>query len=697
MREVLRRGRSGFCLLLLLMVPAGAAHAAFCRTVAACADALPSGGCALENPASWSCGRVPRLGDTWVINSGHTARVSGGDPFIGSAGTINGTLEFSADPDDRSPSGFSDLNVRCEAGTTLYISPGGTLRLRKGDRLRFDSSNLATCVLSVQDGGRLDIQGSVWQTAIAAGGVEASIDPLLCGPTSSGRTYRLTLDSLPAGATDASLEGRRIVFQSGRAVTRQYEIVAASVAASSVSVCVDLDDAWSFGQRLTPHATLGARDRPPVRHPMPSAGPSEACLETPGQPAAYGCCTGLGTGDCLEALPEPGDAVAVVEDAWVEERSGFRGVTLMGPFTGNDPLPTLRAMNFGQRPGAFKSPYSAVAFTGKRAGQAMPPFEYNNIHDQSGFAPVLYHGVQNAVFRWNAVHDDGPRATPTQAGIYVVQSEPDRGACGCGADDIVIADNVLYRTVGNAITAGAFGGATRNHRMTVTRNLVYQGCTVGSGECNGIEMDVCDDCSVIGNVVYDVGVNVNGGSIGMGINIDDVNQRNVVLDNWLVNLGSDGIRSSADTTATHNYVSHTWRESASYGRYYGNLFRDAWLGAADGWGMVHGPGAAEGNVLLGLEDDLVDRLPCAGGAACARYGFYLPGSIPGTDPIVLEDNLVIGLASIYTGAAVYLPQGDPPARDVTVRHLTFDNRGRHQPSCKRAVRDAVDVYATPSP
>src|SRR5213075_490939 len=198
---------------------------------------------------------------------------------------------------------------------------------------------------------------------------------------------------------DATLAGRRIVFQSGRAVTRQYEIVSASVALSSVTVCVDLDDAWSLGQRLAPHATLGARTLPPVRHPQPAAGPSEACLESPGQPSAFGCCTGPGTGDCVEALP------------------------------------TIRGLNFGQRPGPFRSPYAAVQFTARRAGQVMQPFEYNNIHDQSSFAPVLFGGVQNSTFRWNAIHDDGARATPTQSGLYLVQSEPERGACGCGAND----------------------------------------------------------------------------------------------------------------------------------------------------------------------------------------------------------------------------------------------------------------------
>ena len=44
-------------LLLLLIVPTGVAHAAYCQTVAACADTLPAAGCALEDPATWSCGR----------------------------------------------------------------------------------------------------------------------------------------------------------------------------------------------------------------------------------------------------------------------------------------------------------------------------------------------------------------------------------------------------------------------------------------------------------------------------------------------------------------------------------------------------------------------------------------------------------------------------------------------------------------
>ncbi|HKQ97827.1 MAG TPA: thrombospondin type 3 repeat-containing protein [Candidatus Polarisedimenticolia bacterium] len=698
MRVARMRAIVAFCAGTLPLLAANEARAATCLSAPACANNLPAHGCRLEEPTSWTCGHVPRPGDTFLVRAGHTVRVGPGDPFITSHGYIDGTVEFSEAPEDRDASGFADLNIHCVDGYAVHVERGGTLRMRKGDRLRFDSTNGYTCILTIDDGGILDIQGSVSGTSVAADGVEASIDPLLCGPASSGRTYRLTLDSLPPGASDSTLAGRRIVFQSGKAVTRQYEIVAADVAASTLTVCVDLDDAWSLGQRLTPHAVLGPRDQLPAKHPQPSPGPSEACLG-PGQPSAYGCCTGPGTGTCVEALPAPGDLVAVVEDAWVEERSGFRGVSIGGSANGNDPLPTIRALNFTQRPGAFKGLYPALMFTALRPGLSLPPFEYNNIHDQSGFAPVIFKGVQNSVIRWNAVHDDGPRATSTQAGIYVIQAEPWRDACDCGSDGTVISDNILYRTVGNAICAGAARGTPSNQAMRVTRNQVFQGCTTGSTECNAIEVDTCDDCLIEDNLVYDFGVTDGTHRLGIGINIDPANVDSVVADNWVVNVLGSGINASETTTSTHNYVSHTRRESASAGRYFGNLFRDAWLGQTDGWGVVTAPRRASGNILLGLEDDLLSVAPCASGTACPAYGFYLTDYLDdAAAPILLEDNLVMGLASFGDGAAVHLPKMYPPGADVQVRHLTFDNRGRQAPlGCKRAVRDDVDAYATPSP
>jgi hypothetical protein len=105
-----------------------------------------------------------------------------------------------------------------------------------------------------------------------------------------------------------------------------------------------------------------------------------------------------------------------------------------------------------------------------------------------------------------------------------------------------------------------------------------------------------------------------------------------------------------------------------------------------------------GNVLIGLEDSLTSQLACTTAGLCANYGFYLNSwTMPGAGPVRIEDNVVIGLSAKFEGAAVYVPQPSPPAFDIEVRHLTFDNRGRHLLACKRAVRDAVDQYATPAP
>jgi hypothetical protein len=190
-------------------------------------------------------------------------------------------------------------------------------------------------VIRVSDGGILDIQGSITTTTIQAGGVAAGIDRTLCGPASSGRFYTLDLEEMPPGAADRDLVGRRLVFQSGKAVARQYEIVGADVARRSLTVCVDLDDAArGLGQRLTPHAPLARTALPIARHSQPAAGPSSACLAGTNNPEAYGCCTGAGTGFCVEALPAGGDQVAIVRDAWIQETFGTQGVAIAGLLAG---------------------------------------------------------------------------------------------------------------------------------------------------------------------------------------------------------------------------------------------------------------------------------------------------------------------------------------------------------------------------
>jgi Thrombospondin type 3 repeat len=696
----LRRAAFLFASFLVFLALGAPAFAAQCRTTATCAATDTNPGCNLGVSTSWTCGHVPRTGDTWDVLPGHAAVVETPAPTLGGLGTLHGTLYFDAAATGRDGSGFRNLDIVCSAGEEITIARGGALRLRRSDRIRFASGLGDPCVVRVNDGGLLDIQGSIWPTRIEADGVTAGIDPSRCGLRGSGRFYSLVLESLPPDAAERDLVGRRLVFQSGRAALRQYEIVDADVTRRTATVCVDLDDnARGLGQDLTPHAALARGPLPAARHSQPAAGPSSACQAGLNQPEAYGCCTGEGSGFCAEALPAGGDAVAIVQDAWIQETSGTRGIALAGLGDGIDPLPVIRGLNFAPQPADAAMNYAAIDFRAKRPGQSMPPFEYNNVHDQNGLAPVMFRGVENAEFGWNAIHDDGPHAVPTQAGLYIIQWESSSGGCPCPAGGNLVHDNVVYRTVGNLIDVGAAGSAVRASGNRVVHNLAYQGCTLGTLECGGIEVDTCDGCEISGNVVYDMFAAVGTVSLGTGIAVDKTNQANVVSDNWIVNLGSFGISAAHSTAITRNYVSHTRRSSGEYGRYYGNLLKNSWLGFQDGSGIVSSPTSAQGNFLIGVEDGIAASATCRPGNFCARSGFFMQHNVAAAQPtpVLLQDNVVVGMGGDAYGGAVFLPAQFPADYDVTIEHLTFDNRERTNGSGQRAVRDDVGAYGPGPP
>src|SRR5439155_25156134 len=135
----------------LLCVTAAEARAATCTTVGACTSAAA---CDWNAPGTWTCGHVPSRGrlDTCVIAANTTVILSTDALNCGST-TINGTWVFDEAPGGRDANGYRTFKV----GGDITGNAGGTLRMRAGHRLGFDTVG-APRVFTVNDGFNLDVQ-----------------------------------------------------------------------------------------------------------------------------------------------------------------------------------------------------------------------------------------------------------------------------------------------------------------------------------------------------------------------------------------------------------------------------------------------------------------------------------------------------------------------------------------------------------
>jgi hypothetical protein len=670
------------------------ARAAVCRTTAVCTPAAP---CDWNSPASWTCARVPtKKHDTCLITAG-TAVVLRTDGLDCGSITVNGSWTFDPSPAGRDANGFRTFTV---AGD-IDANAGGALQLRAGHRLAFDTAT-APRVLSVDDGFILDVQGQVEVTSIAALADEPA-NPSDCGSGAPGREYWIT----PVSGASAAHKTGRVVFLSGRARNRHMEI--RRVGAGGFGVCTDTTDAASGsdttgGQRLTPHADrnafctaagspsaccTGARrgdcpDTPVSRHSTPAPYAVSACT-APRLP--YACCTGAGTGTCSGAIPAVGDDIAIVYDAWIYQGAGTNGYMIVGDLgLGNEPMPTLKAVNIANAgvPTAINA--SAVEFRAK-PGIPTPDLEYVNFHD---YAPdidgIRYHDVRNWTVRWSAIHDVTPNTQretqATLAAAPLTQS----------ADDVAFEDNIFYRTQGVGPHLNE-GGALPATGCSFLRNLMFDSCLSGIYECGGMQGDNCTGGEAAYNVLYDY---YNGGfqeAIAFTFGMSGIGAS--THHNWVVNAGwGPGVSASdpqlvQSAAMTHNYVSHVAGDGGEGGSYFSNVIRNFGLAEPRIASGLVSPIRAMGNYVLGVESGIQSSTDCTGSSRCGRVGIhYVKGPANNNrKPTIALDNVVTALASYpdlwgLDGRCVefdgydFAGEGDLDVDwDATVTHLTCDGRG----------------------
>ena len=676
---------------LLLSFLAVEARAATCATIAACTSTAP---CDWNTPGTWTCGHVPARAkhDACVITANTTVVLSTDDLDCGGT-TIDGTWVFDESPVGRDLNGYRTFTV----GGDLTGNAGGALRMRAGHRLAF-SAVTAPRVFMVNDGFNLDIQGQVHEAAIAALADDPA-NPVDCGQGAPGREFTITPDS---GEPVAHRTGR-VVFLSGRARNRQFEI--RRITAGGFSVCTDTVDATSGndrsgGQRLTPHANRNAfctaagqpsacctgmnRGNCPAtplsRHSEPAPYAVSACT---GPKIPYACCTGAQTGTCTGAIPAIDDRIAIVYDAWIFQNAGSNGYRILGDLTsGNDPMPTFKAVNIANAgtPAGFTT--SAVEFMTK-AGAATPDLEYVNFHD---YAPqidgIRYYDAHDWSVRWSAFHDVTPNTQgDTNSTLAAV-------SWNRSADNVAYVDNIFYRNqgVGAHLNENAFLPATG---CKFLRNLLFDSCLAGINECGGLQADDCRGGEAAYNVVYDY--NAGGSPAWLGFTLGMGGVGASLHHNWVVN-SSFGPTSLQGAGLTHNYVSHMVADGGEGGSYFSNVIRDYGLGQTGvATGIVNAIKAA-GNYILGVESSIQSSADCTGNNHCGRIGIrYIKASDNNNRTATTAlDNVVVSLASYpgfggdgrcveFDGFNLSGGGGLDADWDARVEHLTCDGRAPSVP------------------
>ena len=651
--------------LLLIPVAARDAFARDCLSSPVCGT-VP---CDFNSATSWTMcgGNFPQPADSWNVLPGHTVVLD--ISVTTRAGIVNGTfrtLSGSGLP----PAGGSanvpfgavgasgtTLTLTGTATAELTIGPAGLFQMRQGDTLVCDSTAFP-CEYVLMSGGRLDLQGSVQRTSLAASLTDVAADSVTCG-TTAGRKWTF---SVTDGAALATAKGR-VRFLSGKARNREFEIV--GVTGSQITVCTLLDDATSVavygGQRLTPHRPIG---RLGTRHNVPT-------VADPGSP--------------FYAAPSSGDEVAIIQDVTLRQTGtqGFRiGQTSN---SGLSVAPILRAVHLN---GIGVSNTASIAFTAASEGLSFGTIEYINLHDYAGNDQFSAAGWSNSTFRYINGHDAGPGAAESSGIVVPLPAQTVYGATGnWPADRVDILDSTFYRTRGNAINLNVSNTFIASTGNVVSGNLAYDGCTTQSGECSGIEVNACQACEVSYNVVYDI-CSVNGADgdllrLGGGGSVD-ISRGAVAHHNWLVNGCGEGLVANLggpalgrDVVFTANYISHVRLHGGNGGKWYGNVVRNWGLDNSNSRDGIHNPQAVSGAWLLGNDAAIGGGAGC--GTGCSRNGIFFDSF--GVDPggtVVLRDVWAGGLdSSLGNGLRV----DEDVDFGVTVDHLSCYNFGATSNAC----------------
>lgn len=645
--------------------------------VDACVSALAGGTGNWTTAGTWTgCGgTAPDSNDTCTISTNDTVLINGATPTCGPITINSGGLLLGPPTTAAAP---NILTLVCDAtvGTTdLTIT--GTLRLRKNSRLAFNTDNGAGADVGCRiaqtpgAGGNLDAQGEVFETTIAA--ITAADGDATCGTT--GRMYTIT----PAAGIGYAQTKGRVVFESGPGETRQLEISRAPTATSFV-LCTDFPDASSGtdttgGQRLTPHANFaqgctGAGT--PIacctgagagatchsfalgRHSTPILGGVLGCSAN-GVPNR--CCTGVDAGTCTGSDPVVGDKIAIIQDVWF-----YVSAATDSPPKGyyialiNDaPVPVFRAVNFANAGVANAGAGAAgVAAAATNNATVARDFVFNNYHDGTAAGDqVTFRGLHDFKIWWNAIHDG--RLGSAESSVSLGSGSDTTCGATCQPNNVDMSHNIFYRSYGMTAQLNAqILIGTRASGDKFIKNIISDGCTTLTGECGGLQVDLCDKCVIANNLIFDM---TNGNNLGGQALFDDTGLDSYALDNWVVNLADQqhaaifGSQSNTDWFAvTHNYVSNVMYTGITHAPAYSNVIKNKGLVSANNSYCIENPVEAKGNYCQAQDvNDTAhyNAADCdlAGDFGCGFWGINLTNNVLGNGnkhKAVITDNLILG-------------------------------------------------------
>lgn len=653
--------------------------ASACQVASSCVAATP---CKWSSAGTWTgCAASPpgSTDDVAITGSvgGSFVVYDTTDQIVHSL-TVYDSLVWDPTAAGRDGSGYRTLK------SVGNVAVFGSMRGGPSDRVMFDTTAGRTSLQAI-DGSKLQWAGAAYKTTVASVTLAAATNPP-CG-TTTGSMFTIT----PSDSFPQVLAGRRVVFESGAARDRQYEVARVN-ANGTFDVCTNLLDSSSGPQRLTPHSAFtGSRTWPTARHSVPIPGRIADCT---GADAPWFGCTGAGTGLGWQAVPSAGDKMTIVQDAVIDQYAGTNGWTM---FTNGaiDPVPQLSAVTFGGMSSSGGSP--CLSIRAKATTTAMPAYRYWNVHDAAcGAETVVISQGKGSVVQWGAFHDSASGQADNVSLLTIYQ------AAAFPIDGSVVSDNEVYRWRSKGILVGSTSFSQANTGVQVRRNLAFDGCTTQTGSCAAMEMDNCDHSDMTGNMI--VGVTrgdwpgtggsfyaESGASAGLIMHSESPATLNgsYAASNYVVEVGGSAYSCASNSGAgclsagfSQNYGSHLSGSGFSgTGNASGNLIKDFGLaGNGDQYGVQTVRGSrVQGNYFLGTEARYVQTADCTA-RGCGRHGvlYNTNAAVTVTDNVVAglySNNCVVSGGGNYNGSGFNISSSSNPGGNITNQHNTVDGRG----------------------